>query len=224
MAVSTRQTSERGRKTMERLRAAARQAFDELGWQGTRVQDIAERAGVSHGTFYTYYDNRNAVLVDLVTDTMAAFIELASQPWEGSDARSALEKVIGGFLDTYQADAGVMRTWLQASREDPEFGALYLDLRQRFVDRITEQLDAVVDAAARRGRVPPPEVVASVLAAMVEHVAYCRFVLGEAHDGEAVMDGLVLVWGGTINALAGFDVVPVTGRHAHAAGRGTGSD
>ena len=195
---------------MSKLRDAARQAFDDLGWQGTRVQDIAERAGVSHGTFYTYYDNRNAVLVDLVTDTMAAFIELASQQWEGPDARTALEKVIGGFLDTYEADAGVMRTWLQASREDPEFGALYLDLRQRFVDRITEQLDGVVDAARRRGSVPPPEIVASVLAAMVEHFAYCRFVLGEAHDREAAMDSLVLVWGATINAMAGFDVMAVT--------------
>ncbi len=202
-----RQTSERGRRTMQKLRTAARQAFDELGWQGTRVQDIAERAGVSHGTFYTYYENRNAVLVDLVTDTMASFIDLASQPWDGADARSAVEKVIGGFSDTYEADAGVMRTWLQASREDPEFGTLYLDLRQRFVDRITEQLDVVVTAAGRHGHVPPPETVASVLAAMVEHFAYCRFVLGEAHDRDHAMDSLVLVWGSTINALAGFDVM-----------------
>jgi hypothetical protein len=100
-----------------------------------------------------------------------------------------------------------MRTWLQASREDPDFGALYLDLRQRFVDRITEQLDAVVVAAGRADRVPPPEVVASVLAAMVEHFAYCRFVLGEGGDAQEASDSLVLVWGATINALAGFDVM-----------------
>jgi AcrR family transcriptional regulator len=211
--VTNRPASARGRATRDRLRAAARQAFDELGWQGTRVQDIAERAGVSHGTFYTHYDNRTAVLVDLVTDTMAAFIELASRPWEGPDPRSVLEEVVSGFLDTYEADAGVMRTWLQASREEPEFGALYLDLRQRFVDRITEQLDLVVGAARRRGDVPPPEVVASVLAAMVEHVAYCRFVLGEAHDRRQVLDALVLVWGGAVNGLAGFGVMPTTPRY-----------
>lgn len=192
---------------MQRLRAAARDAFDDLGWQGTRVQDIAERAGVSHGTFYTYYDNRNAVLIDLVTDTMAAFIELASQPWKGEDARTAVQNVIGGFLDTYEADAAVMRTWLQASREDPEFGALYVDLRQRFVDRITEQLDVVIDAAGRRDAVPPPETVASVLAAMVEHFAYLRFVLGEKHERDAAIDSLVMVWGSTINAMAGFQVI-----------------
>ncbi|CAN5291292.1 hypothetical protein BH23ACT9_BH23ACT9_06550 [soil metagenome] len=205
--MGTAQMSQRGRQTMQRLRIAAREAFAEMGWQGTRVQDIAERAGVSHGTFYTYYDNRNAVLIDLVTDTMAAFIELVSQPWEGEDPRTAVETVIGGFLDTYEADGQVMRTWLQASREEPEFGALYLDLRQRFVDRITEQLDVVVDAAGRRGAVPPTETVASVLAAMVEHFAYCRSVLGEKHDREDATDSLVLVWGSAINALAGFQVM-----------------
>jgi AcrR family transcriptional regulator len=192
---------------MQRLRTAARESFAELGWAATRVQDIAERAGVSHGTFYTYYDNRNAVLIDLVTDTMAAFIELASEPWENDEPRAAVETVIGGFLDTYEADGAVMRTWMQASREDPDFGALYLDLRQRFVDRITEQLDVVVDAAGRRGRVPPPETVASVLAAMVEHFAYCRSVLGEQHDRADAVRSLVLVWGSAINALAGFDVM-----------------
>ncbi|MGI9018343.1 MAG: TetR/AcrR family transcriptional regulator [Euzebya sp.] len=208
--MGTTTLSSRGERTRQRLRIAARQAFAELGWQGARVQDIAERAGVSHGTFYTYYDNRNAVLVDLVTDTMAAFIELASQPWEGEDARSAVEKIIGGFLDTYEADAGVMHTWLQASREEPEFGALYLDLRQRFVDRITEQLEVVVHAAERRRKVPPPAAVAGALAAMVEHAAYCRFVLGDAdHDRQTTLDSLVLVWASTINGLAGFKVIVV---------------
>lgn len=205
--VGTSQMSTRGVRTMQRLKGAAREAFAELGWAGTRVQDIAERAGVSHGTFYTYYENRNAVLVDLVTDTVAAFIELASRPWEGEEPRAAIEMVIGGFLDTYDADGSVMRTWLQASREDPEFGALYLDLRQRFVDRITEQLDVVVDAAGRRGDVPAPETVASVLAAMVEHFAYCRSVLGEQHDRAVAVRSLVLVWGSAINSLAGFEVI-----------------
>lgn len=198
--------SQRGQQTRERLRTAARESFADLGWTA-RVQDIAERAGVSHGTFYTYYDNRNAVLVDLVTDTMAAFIELVSQPWEGVDARTALERIIGGVLDTYADDASVLRTWMQASREDPEFGALYLDLRQRFVDRITEQLEAVVDAAGRRAEVAEPAVIASVLAAMVEHFAYSRSVLGEAHPRRQAVDSLVLVWGSTINNLAGFDVI-----------------
>lgn len=212
--VDPQHVTPRGRKTMAKLRAAAVEAFAELGWQDTRVQDIAERAGVSHGTFYTYYDNRSAILIDLVTDTMAAFITLVSEPWEGEDPRSAVERIIGGVLDTYDTDAAVMKTWMQASREDKEFGALYLDLRQRFVDRITEQLETVTVAAGRRDKVPPPETVASVLAAMVEHFAYCRTVLGEVHPRDAAIDSLLLVWGGAINGLAGFEAIDTAPRHS----------
>ncbi|HEX9767164.1 MAG TPA: helix-turn-helix domain-containing protein, partial [Nitriliruptorales bacterium] len=82
--------SGRGAKTQARLRKAALQAFEELGWQATRVQDVVERAGVSHGTFYTYYDNKAAVLIDLVADSQAALLALALQPWEAEDARGAL--------------------------------------------------------------------------------------------------------------------------------------
>lgn len=194
---------------MAKLRAAARQAFADLGWQSTRVQDIVERAGFSHGTFYTYYENRSGILIDVVTDTMAAFIELASQSWEGEEPRTVLERIIGGFLDTYAEDAAVMQAWMQAAREEEDFGALYLDLRQRFVDRITEQLQAIV-AAGNRVDVPAPETVASVLAAMVEHFAYCRSVLGEEHPRQAAMDAVMLVWGGAINELAGFEVIATT--------------
>lgn len=197
----------RGHKTMARLRTASRSAFADLGWQGTRVKDIVERAGVSHGTFYTYYENRAAILVDLVTETMASFVALASQPWQGEEPGQVLERIIGGFLDTYAADADVMQAWMQASREEEAFGVLYLDLRQRFIDRITEQLQAVVEAGDRPDVGPPVATVASALAAMVEHFAYCRSVLGEKHRAEDAVDSLMLVWGGAINSLAGFTVI-----------------
>ena len=196
----------RGLRTAERLRIAAREVFGELGYQATRVQDVAERAGVSHGTFYTYYENKSAVLVDLVREASRAFEVLAEEPWEAEDVRGALERVIGGFLDRYAADAAVMRAWLQAAREERDFSALYLEVRRRFVDRITEQVDAVLAASGRVGA-PPAATVASALAAMVEHFAYCWAVLGEPHDRGDAVDALALVWGGGINALAGFELV-----------------
>jgi hypothetical protein len=42
---------------------------------------------------------------------------------------------------------------------------------------------------------------------MVEHFAYCRSVLGERHARDEAMRALVMVWGGAINSLAGFEVI-----------------
>ena len=209
MGTDAQELTARGLRTAERLRRAAREVFGDLGYQATRVQDIVERAGVSHGTFYTYYENKSAVLVDLVRGSSEAFEALAQEPWEAEDVRGALERVIGGFLDRYAADADVMRTWLQAARDERSFSGLYLEVRRRFVERITEQVDAVL-AASGRDDAPPAVTVASALAAMVEHFAYCWAVLGEPHDREAAVDALALVWGGGINALAGFELVRVS--------------
>lgn len=196
----------RGARTAARLRDAAATAFAELGWQATRVQDIVERAGVSHGTFYTYYDNKTAALVDLVRGSQADLDDLASQPWEARDARGALERIIGGVLDLFQRDAAIMRTWYQAAREEREFAALYLASRGRFIDRVEEQVERVLAASGRSGA-PPARTVASALAAMVEHFAYCWAVLGEEHDRDDAIAALVLLWGAGINGLAGFEIV-----------------
>lgn len=208
-SLAVEEARSRGERTAERLRDAAREAFAELGWQSTRVEDIVKRAGVSHGTFYTYYENKTAVLSALVEDSEAAFAALAAAPWEADDVRGALERVIGGFLDRYRADSMVMRTWLQAARDERGFSRLYVDSRRLFVDRVADKVAAALAASGRQAAYPP-HTVASCLVAMVEHFAYCWLVLGEEHDPDEAVGSLVLVWGATLNALAGFDVVDLS--------------
>jgi AcrR family transcriptional regulator len=198
--------SSRAERTAARLRQAARLAFAELGWHQARVQDIVQRAGVSHGTFYTYYESKAAILDALVRASQTDFEALALQPWEADDVRGALERVIGGVLDLYLRDGVLMRTWLQAARDEPAFADLYFQLRGRFVDRVTEHIAAVVAVSSRAG-VPPARTVAGALVAMVEHFAYSWAVLGEVHDRDDAVATLVFVWGSTLNALAGFDIV-----------------
>lgn len=202
----------RSARTADRLRQGAREAFTDLGWQGTRVQDIVSRAGVSHGTFYNYYENRAAVLDDLVRASQADFVALASSRWEASDVRGALERIIGGFLDVYRRDAPILRTWLQAARDERGFSELYRESRALFVDRVAEQLAATVAASGRADAGPPARTLASVLVAMVEHFAYSWTVLGEEHERDDALHALLLVWGSTLNSLAGFELVSALDR------------
>lgn len=195
----------RGERTAAKLRAAAIQAFNELGWTATRVEDVVQRAGVSHGTFYTYYDNKSSILEGLVARTQTDFMTLAESPWDGPDVHEALRTVITGFLALYQRDAVIMRTWIEASHEDPAFAGLLEQMRARFTERVG---DHVSSAIASSGRTLPPATVAVSLVAMVEQVAYRWLVLGEDHDGEDLLEALVLVWGSTMNTLAGQQIFP----------------
>jgi AcrR family transcriptional regulator len=197
---------QRPANTAERLRQAAREAFAELGWQTTRVEDIVRRAGVSHGTFYHYYENKAAVLADLVRASQSELTALAAAPWEGQDVRKELERVIGGLIDLYERDAPLFRTWLEAARDEPAFSALYREVRDLYVDRVAQNLAPVIAASARPHR-PPANTLASALVAMVEHFAYAWLVLGEPHERDDAFDALVFVWGGALNAVAGFEIV-----------------
>ena len=202
-------TAVRAGKTAAKLRDAARDAFSELGWHATRVEDIVQRAGVSHGTFYTYYSNKAAALEDLVRFSQADLADLASQPWQGGDVRSALERIIGGLVDLYERDAPILRSWLAAARDERQFSNLYLEMRALYIARVAENVTAVMAMSGHPDTVSA-RTIAGALVAMVEHLCYCWLVLGEEHDKPDVMQSVVLIWGSTLNALAGFELVKLS--------------
>ena len=196
----------RGSRTAARLRQAARESFAELGWQSTRVQDIVTRAGVSHGTFYTYYTNKAAVLDDLVRISQADLTALASEPWEADDVRSALQRIIGGLVELYERDAPILQSWLQAARDERQFRDLYIELRALYISRVATNLEAVI-ALSGKSSAAPSRTIAAALVAMVEQLCYGWLVLGESHERGEVIAALVMIWGSTLNALAGFELV-----------------
>lgn len=79
----------RGRATRTRLVDAARIAFGTLGYDGVRVDDIATEAGMSHGTFYRYYADKDAVFAEHVEAATAEIVAaLAAWPLvPGSEVR-----------------------------------------------------------------------------------------------------------------------------------------
>lgn len=52
----------------QRLMDAAAELIREGGYNALRIEDIAERAGLSVGTFYLYFDGKPALFVTLVQD------------------------------------------------------------------------------------------------------------------------------------------------------------
>ena len=63
--------SSKGARTRARILEAAKAVFEETGFLNARISDIAERAGLSHGSFYHYFESKEQIfrevaeLVDL---------------------------------------------------------------------------------------------------------------------------------------------------------------
>ena len=58
--------TERGRRTLRKLLDAAAAEFAESGFHEASISGITRRAGVALGTFYTYYDSKDAIFRALV--------------------------------------------------------------------------------------------------------------------------------------------------------------
>ena len=61
----------RGHKTLRKLLDAARDEFGERGFADSSIVGITRRAGVALGTFYTYFDSKEALFAALVRDMSA---------------------------------------------------------------------------------------------------------------------------------------------------------
>lgn len=71
-------------RTRQQLLEAAIEVLAERG-EGFSIADVATRAGVSHGTFYNYFDDRDQLLSALVAHTVQAFAASAARHIDETD-------------------------------------------------------------------------------------------------------------------------------------------
>jgi AcrR family transcriptional regulator len=80
--------TERGRRTLRKLLDAAAEEFGEKGFHEASVSSITRRAAVALGSFYTYFDSKDALFRALVAD-MSEKVR--------TSARSALTENMGAL-------------------------------------------------------------------------------------------------------------------------------
>ena len=69
-------TKEQAEQTREALLRAALKLFHEKGFAATRLQDIAETAGVTRGAVYWHFKNKLDIFEALFDETMQALMEV----------------------------------------------------------------------------------------------------------------------------------------------------
>src|SRR5512134_2862913 len=62
----TAPTTEKGRRSRQRILNAAEVVFGTQGYFQASISDIVREAGVAQGTFYVYFKSKREVFVDLV--------------------------------------------------------------------------------------------------------------------------------------------------------------
>jgi AcrR family transcriptional regulator len=186
----------RGARTAARLRAAARAVFAARGYAAARVEDIVAEAGVSHGTFYTYFENKAAALDALIDVTEGQLQAVVDEPWEGPDVLGTIAAVIDRFVEVFADHADVVRAWLEASAHEQHFRDRLRDVRQGYVDRVAENLEPALAGTAH-----DPSVAAAALVAMVEGYATQGMTTDDPAQRASVVATLSSIWFGGLLRL-----------------------
>jgi AcrR family transcriptional regulator len=185
-----------GPDTRRRLLEAARETFGSLGYLATRVDDIVARAGTSHGTFYTYFKDKKAVLVGLTTEIAHSLYGAALAPALDLDRaptpRELVRARIASFLDVYRRHWGVMRSWTQAEGMHPDVEQAKSRIRRAIAVAVAE----LFHRDQQRGLLLPSvrmDFVAAALVAMTEGFANDRFSSGTPIT-DRDLDDLTELW------------------------------
>ncbi|WP_123023271.1 TetR/AcrR family transcriptional regulator [Mycolicibacterium stellerae] len=107
--------------------AAARSVFLDYGYAGTRVRDIAERAGITENLVYVRFANKNEIYQTAVTDPLDDLVDrLASAITEMSQAGQSRRKLFERFHAVLYANMVEMAPLLAAALFSvPEAGRTY---------------------------------------------------------------------------------------------------
>src|SRR3954470_18657587 len=112
-AADGRALNARGRRTRARLLDAGADAFAKKGYHAARVDDIVAAAETSHGTFYLYFESKEALFDELVSGVaaeLATLVDALPSVRNNDQGRAALREWLTSFTELYEQYGSVIRT------------------------------------------------------------------------------------------------------------------
>ena len=133
----------RGERTLRKILDAARDEFGERGFSDSSIVGITQRAGVALGTFYTYFDSKEAVFQAVVRDMSAQVRDHVAPAFKGAtDALDGERRALESFLRFAREHRDVYRIIDEAEFVEP---SAYREHYETTASRIAARFAAARD-------------------------------------------------------------------------------
>lgn len=160
-------------ETRSRILQAAQRLFARRGFDGTTTHDLAEAAGVAEGTLFRHFENKKAILVEVVTQGWVEILtDLLTELSEMGSYKAIAQVMKKRMLNLHQ-NADLLRVCFMEAQFHP-------DLRDRIqaevIVKMTDVAEAFFQTAMERGIYRPmnPRVVAQVFLGMFTVAGFSR--------------------------------------------------
>lgn len=170
--------STKGAQTRARLLTAAKSVFETTGFLDARISDIAEAAGLSHGSFYHYFDSKEQIFREIAEAQEALLTapdtSSESNEKDPSDAPlSHYDRILRSnrrYLERYAENGKIMAVIEEVSRYDDHVNEVRLQRQKHFASRSEASLRRLQEEGRATADVDP-EIAALALGSMVARVA-----------------------------------------------------
>ncbi|HEX3520321.1 MAG TPA: TetR/AcrR family transcriptional regulator [Solirubrobacteraceae bacterium] len=167
-----RPVQERSRETVQAILEAAAQVFERHGYAAGTTNRIAQRAGISVGSLYQYFPNKDAILVALTEQHLEEgtarltplLLEFATRPPSIEDG---LRQLVGATIELHRHSPQLHRVLFE---ECPRPAALQKRLQQVYAAAVGA-VEAWLRACPQRCT-PDPRLAAELVIQVIEGVAH----------------------------------------------------
>jgi AcrR family transcriptional regulator len=182
--------SRRAEARPDELLDAAMAVFSEKGFAGTKMDDIARRAGVSKGTVYLYFTSKEALIEGIIHRAVApiasgALPQLAAFEGDPRLPITMLLRTIAGLLSD-PAKLAIPRLFLREGMNIPGMADIY---RRDVLDQAIPVLTGLVARGIASGHLRPVDpdlTVRSIIGPLIAHVALSEIFGIRPADGLAL--------------------------------------
>lgn len=195
VASMPRADAERNRRA---LIDAARRVFERDGFVAARITDIAEAAGVAHGSFYSHFPGKEEIFAAVVAEVNEEMLN-PGPVIEADDPVATIAAANLAYLRAYQRNAKLMALLEQVASVDENFRRIRLQRTEAFLARNARAIRRLQQAGLADPALDA-ELAALALSTMVSRSAYAAFALGATRPADvAELAGtLTRLW---VNAL-----------------------
>jgi AcrR family transcriptional regulator len=205
----------RGQRTRAALIDAARRVFERDGFLGARITDIAEEAGVAHGTYYTYFTTKED-LFHVVAAAVLATTAAEVRPIEYDNLEDAIRGMARStrrYLESYRRDAAFIVVIDQVATFDARMQEILTQRSLAYVARTEAHIVALSKVAGLPDGIDSYSA-AVALTGMVSR--YARSVFGGSPTitkripFEQSVRTLTIMWGSALGITVPRELVDAT--------------
>lgn len=168
--------SRKGVQTRARLVDAAKKVFEDHGFLDARISDIAEEAGLSHGSFYHYFESKDEIFLEVAEaqeDRLSQHSIVDSgllDPSSGATIRERLRDANRRYLTDYRDEARIMGVIEQVTRYNEQVRAVRFARQRLYAQRTEDSIRRLQELGLADAELDPT-IAAQALSAMVTRFA-----------------------------------------------------